>query len=419
MAETNQHPTDEEYQKVVVYGAGIENANGEYRLVGRGDGDSPTYEKEGRGDVATSSIKCCGGTWTIYTNGKACYQSNECPSVSPPSRLWWCVGSESNVLESLPPPVLVFDNKTMLDWRQEPSESFSDYKILIAGGGNDNLTEYHVHKLIIANGSAYFHNLLNHNFIEGEENASLIELNEQMAAVFPHLLDYMYWMFSDQGRVGQVQVPLPATHVSLYKLADYFEVPHLLRDLNLHQIYDKRGFVWEYLIPAQAQGVQQVIDVALEYCAPLLWKLGHRQDIKLVTRNMTTPTLSILIQHPKENRKKLESDLQASRLLAAFCEEHEIDADTFSTLTDASVMQSISPCAAWPLLKKESELIGRDTILTDLQRRCIKSLSENFVKLQFSDMEAIASQPLLFREAFFNAVQQHVRESSQVSDPDE
>ena len=74
-----------------------------------------------------------------------------------------------------------------LNWRMDPEESYSDWKITI-----NSKDIYHVHKCILGfgeKGSEYFAGLFRSNFSESESN---IALAEHQARVFPLALDYVY-----------------------------------------------------------------------------------------------------------------------------------------------------------------------------------------------------------------------------------
>ena len=82
-------------------------------------------------------------------------------------------------------------------WRQDPSESFSDWTIEVL---DEDITEphngecavYHVHRRVLAVGlkkSDYFANIFKLN---GSANRNQLRLSKRQTAVFPLVLDYIY-----------------------------------------------------------------------------------------------------------------------------------------------------------------------------------------------------------------------------------
>jgi hypothetical protein len=79
-----------------------------------------------------------------------------------------------------------------LSWRQDPSESFSDWTIEVVCTEEGRRNLYHVHRRVLAVGpkkSDYFANIFKSN---GNANRNKLQLNKQQAAVFPMVLDYIY-----------------------------------------------------------------------------------------------------------------------------------------------------------------------------------------------------------------------------------
>ncbi len=85
------------------------------------------------------------------------------------------------------------DSKALLLWRE--TDSFSDWTIKVVAetedGGDENATAYSVHRSDLAMGpkkSGYFEAL----FKESSECVNTVKLSGEVAAHFPHFLDYMY-----------------------------------------------------------------------------------------------------------------------------------------------------------------------------------------------------------------------------------
>eukprot|EP00529_Nitzschia_sp_RCC80_P026706 CAMPEP_0113514842 /NCGR_PEP_ID=MMETSP0014_2-20120614/40625_1 /TAXON_ID=2857 /ORGANISM="Nitzschia sp." /LENGTH=275 /DNA_ID=CAMNT_0000411367 /DNA_START=281 /DNA_END=1108 /DNA_ORIENTATION=+ /assembly_acc=CAM_ASM_000159 len=102
------------------------------------------------------------------------------------------------------------EESTRLTWRSHPSDSFSDWKIMVKSvpmhssssdssikseKGPDTVSTYFVHRNILALGqrrSGYFSNLF-HYAIDDGDRCTNIEISSRAAEHFPDLLDYMYF----------------------------------------------------------------------------------------------------------------------------------------------------------------------------------------------------------------------------------
>jgi len=124
------------------------------------------------------------------------------------------------------------------EWRGDPHQTYSDWKLEIA---HKRTTEdaavtaakvdvYHVHKVRLGCGnrkSDYFDRLFQNGekFQEGSKSCSRIELEPLAAAAFPNLLDYCY----DPSRELKISA---ATALPLHHLGDYFEIRQLREDVD-------------------------------------------------------------------------------------------------------------------------------------------------------------------------------------------
>ena len=95
------------------------------------------------------------------------------------------------------PPILRLNDVVFLDWRSDPLESFSNYKIVVTHDidGGAIMTEYNVHKAVLARGCTYFETLLRPfraGFAESQSSMSRIHLNARLANTFPFFLDCLY-----------------------------------------------------------------------------------------------------------------------------------------------------------------------------------------------------------------------------------
>eukprot|EP00985_Skeletonema_marinoi_P016811 scaffold9077_cov92-Skeletonema_marinoi.AAC.4 len=122
------------------------------------------------------------------------------------------------------------ESKALLIWREDDEKSFSDWKIkVVAEGedeGNENATVYSVHRSVLALGpkkSGYFEALFNES---SSDCVTTVKLSEEVAAHFPHFLDYMY----SQPVESKATVNF-ATWKSMAYFAHHFLVPRLTEDV--------------------------------------------------------------------------------------------------------------------------------------------------------------------------------------------
>ncbi|GKZ00258.1 hypothetical protein MPSEU_000978700 [Mayamaea pseudoterrestris] len=405
-----------ECETIVVFGAGTVEVNGEYRFAGRANGHAH-YEMKGtwEGSLATFAIFAAyDKRWYIgiLELQKECYRTCKIQDASllPPARIWWC-DVDANCKG--PPPILFHDGITLLDWRHDPIVSFADYEIVITVEGTTESTSYHVHKIFLSSGSAYFAGIwgAGANFAEGHENTSQICLDRLTADAFPHLLDYLYWVYANHGRIGLLAASDYWENVSLYWLADYFKIHQLTQDLDHDfekDIAANPCSCHHYLPSAQTLGVQPRINSVVDTYVAHFSELTE-EDIDDLADDLIAPTLVLILG-------KIEASechgLIASQLVAAFCERVLVDSETFLALSNATVLPHIHPDAVWALLDAESKVLGAPastTELTNLQERCIEALSANFLSIDFDDNGPAASQSPLFYCKLMAKSQEHWR----------
>jgi hypothetical protein len=392
-------------KKLVVFGAGHEAVNGKYHRRYDELHKFWCYIKEGQweGKAVMFCINRCVNKvkktswWQIKVQaGGVIYRSCLQEKLSiVPARGWFC----DNGTMCSRPPILYYDNKPR-DWRDDPQESFADFTIEIAETVADKCrvaitTTYNVHKLIIANGSTYFAGVCANglHFAEGSKSTVRIKLDSSTAARFPNFLDYMYIQFASLGVADfGIHPDYGKAIVELYWLADYFQVPHLCKQLQ--KAWKKNlnlARIPAYLACALEIGVQPLVDPVLTYICDCLLNFRGDQLLALAKR-LDKPCLISLLQ--KTNWDQFHSR-KASELVSAFCNEHSVDADEFQALTHSSLLPYIASIAAWSLLKKHSELLQvSEDVLDDFQLRCIEAIAKDFASLDSSESGPLHLQSL-------------------------
>ena len=109
------------------------------------------------------------------------------------------------------------------NWSTEPDGSpFLDRKIEVGG------TNYYVHQVKLADGSSFFKTQFCRH---GNEETTILTLDEEQAEVFPVVLDYFY--SEEQNSFEGVCAGLTTGEsVALYKLADFLLIDNICSTLN-------------------------------------------------------------------------------------------------------------------------------------------------------------------------------------------
>jgi hypothetical protein len=292
-----------------------------------------------------------------------------------PSRGWASLIGPSDEPTVQRPPIVFFDDQKILDWRLDPEESRSDFKMTVVhmkDGVPTTTTEYHLHRSIIALASNYFARLVT----EGAQS-NTVEIPALAAAVFPYFLDYLYGLYPNHWPVSMCHCD-EGDDVGLYWLAQYFDVPQL----RLHLEAELGNYILnnvgdEYISIAKELGVQPVLDFIFKAFAEQMGEYSFYDfELEKYAKVMDTQDLLSVV---RDMRNGSECSLNASRLVKAFCAFHFMDADTFSRVTDVAVMPVIHHNAVWPLLEMERELFGDSATtnsLTSFQTRCIAAVAQ-------------------------------------------
>lgn len=279
------------------------------------------------------------------------------------------------------------EEEVHLDWRMDPEESLSDWKIEITGVDGSIHETYHVHRASLAVGSKqsiYFARVFaNAGLREHETQTSCIELEESAAKAFPLMLDYLYNLWDTTKK--------PITNenaVTLHYFGRYFEIRGLRREART--FWKQRMTVDQaatYLEQAQLFHDEQAHDAVVEKC---LRSVGSIQvDSRLMDVSDTNFWLAVL----KKNRNAPNPAL--STMVAHFCADSRmdvLDADAFTKLTEQSALPKLSVSAAMVLLHLENLSITSTTSeqqLSNLQERSLEALisCSNATPAHFTDVQ--------------------------------
>lgn len=159
-------------------------------------------------------------------------------------------------------------------WKRDPSESLSDWTIVVATKGVDtseiSTKTYHIHKHVVGagpRGSKYFLKLFQTESTQeesskDESSTTRIELFHSAAIAFPEMLDFIYDFDPEE-----VQARTD-TAVALRYLANHFEIPTLFESVNkfIDGDMDKEN-ISEYLKEAKKYEDEIIINATMVIAA--------------------------------------------------------------------------------------------------------------------------------------------------------
>jgi hypothetical protein len=335
-------------------------------------------------------------------------------------------------IEELANKSITEDHDVPLTWRGDPSETMSDWTIVIVTNELQTIT-YHVHKSVLCYGprqSRYMSRLiLNHQSSSSSSSSSQkkskhrstrttkVELDQRDANNVPILLDFIYAPCSYNSCSGTVAtaastITTPSlltapsedcslvlediTHhnsVSLRHLARTFEIDSLMmavnrfiqRDLNL-----KSGP--KYLMEASEYKDERLLESAQRLCTDNFEELDLKTLCKLPVHIFRR--LIISLENYEEDDDKLSRFM--SEVVCRYLEKHpkNLSAELLLELTDSLLMPCLASEAAigfTALIKRlnTNETEARWMELVDLARRCAKAVVQEYGWNDFSVEAAV------------------------------
>lgn len=293
-----------------------------------------------------------------------------------------------------------------LDWRTDPDKSLSDWTIEVVSvaSSNDETTQsshYHVHKSMLILESEYFQSFFGQyphatTSDEYSPSATRLELHEKAARFFPELLDYMY---------GKDLKLTSESATVFHFFGHYFGMRRLRWEAKQFWQTDMtHSTVATYYQDAIVFGDPKVMSAVQHACCKDAILLRFKPDSPI----LQVPDARLwlyLVEHTAPRHSE-----HLSRLVASFCSEHKVDAETFAQLTAPEHMPVIAFSVTLILLDLERSIIGgsnEDDMaaqLSSLQHRCIKALEYRWsemevVKKEFSDFLSQQS-PVFLAELF-------------------
>jgi hypothetical protein len=261
------------------------------------------------------------------------------------------------------------------NWRLDPEESESDWTIVIESVPDGAISEYHVHKCVLAEGlkkSDFFVSFFNLSSEQkmDDEGRSVSKVHADAAKLIPDMLDYLY-------SIHDILKISTETAVAIRHLSQFFGI-RALSTVVVSFVYEDMQIdnMKTYLMSATAFDDLQTQKLCAQRCAEHIKEINPYSDL---LTEMDPSFLLDILASPNTDRQHCSSHL--SKLVSVFCDLHRdiIDGGVFEELTSVEYLPVISKEAAVSLLTLEAELLddarNESRGLTYLQKRCADALA--------------------------------------------
>jgi hypothetical protein len=308
---------------------------------------------------------------------------------------------------------------TPLTWRGDPSETRSDWTIMIVTNALQAVT-YHVHKCVLCFGSRhskYFARLL---MSQDSKKITKVELDERDAAHFPILLDYAYAPCTFAGSLGTIPTAMstltsPSVLLSQSKSSTEEEASFLALgdDINTKNAVSVRFLARRFEIDSLMLAVNRFIQKDLDLTTSLKYlTAAHEYDDARLLESATR----LCVEHSTSLEKKkltklppsvfrhfilstqlndIEDDpgrsLFLSEVVCRYFEKHPqfLTAGFLLEMTDPLFMPVVGPDAAMGFTVLIKRLTQDDAIdnwrdLAGFARRCARAVVRDYGWNDFS-----------------------------------
>lgn len=271
-----------------------------------------------------------------------------------------------------------------IPWRMEPSESLSDWILLVQNKTSNEIQTYHVHKNFLALGprkSEYFLGIFKSHDPDVSPNMTEIELLQSAADVVPDVLDYIYAekiVFSSKTALGIRFLSQCFGIKVLYQNVMKF----ILQDLTIDTAV-------VYYITSTQLGDQKIRGIASRHCARNIMKIDCNHAL---LKYMDPFFFSSILSHVNNDGSTNKKMIRAISLLTEYCRLHRnvLTRELFAMLTSDDNLQKLDHESALVLLEIESEMMGTDQRISKLQNRCLNILAAKWKFLCENDPERTA-----------------------------
>lgn len=255
-------------------------------------------------------------------------------------------------------------------WRLDPKESLSDWEINVVHTDSGKSDLYNVHRMVLAAGrkqSGYFEDLFLQRMDNHNGHRLRLEMPDELASVFPIVLDYMY----DDFDIASVQKRKQAFR--LYEQAEYFQIPGLKAAVT---DWFQQRLQW-FDVPRFLQDIEHFGDafplrkVAMSKC---IENFEHLQP-NFAGKIGPVELLEIFENLHSSAYKFDQRGFYIAALVLECKMVHQLDREMFLELTDEKFLPVVPMEAAMQFLTFEAE--SRNSMkakLSCLEKRCVRSL---------------------------------------------
>ena len=226
-------------------------------------------------------------------------------------------------------------------WRLKPSESLSDFRLLVLSIATGETTDYHIHKHMMAVGprkSEY----MNEVFRSNSASTFQITLDEKTAVLIPRILDFLYCHDYEMEVKTDNAVPLRqlAKMLKIVQL-EIKAATFIIEDMTISNISS-------YVSDCSFYKDEEVTAAVVRKCSS---KIEHISASDILWIVMEPEMFHRVVTSP--NIERHACGLHLSIILKEYLKLHQsqISVDMFTALTSEEIMTSIDCDAALPLIE--------------------------------------------------------------------
>lgn len=285
-------------------------------------------------------------------------------------------------------------------WNSDPNASFSDWKVEVLVRETQQRQVFHLHRNIVGFGPRKSE-FLKKAFAQredGEENTTKLILPEYQAKVFPMVLDYIY--YTREAR----QTLTASCACAMYNIAERLDIVSLEKAIT--EFYRKNTSlenVAEFFKCAKEAEALELIAVSKAKIGTMI--IQKPELGKLVPPSFLIEIIEIYsdefedIRKKTSNRRLGNADLVQSKRLsmaAYLCvsqSKNRMNEKLLDQLTNDTALPVIDVAVALPFLNLSAKFEKGSSEYTSLQRRCVKSITENWPRFQkqFSSSDKVSN----------------------------
>ncbi|CAJ1930685.1 unnamed protein product [Cylindrotheca closterium] len=287
-----------------------------------------------------------------------------------------------------------------ISWNSDPNASFSDWRVEVLVRETQERQLFYLHRNIVGFGPRKSE-FLKEAFAQQQdrkENMTKLILPEYQAKVFPMVLDYIYY-------TREARQNLTASRAcAMYNIAERLEIISL--EKAIMEFYRKSTSlenVAEFFKCAKEADALQLIAVSKAKIGTMI--IQKPELGKLVPPSFLIEIIEIYREEFGDIRKKnprgrlQTADLVQSKRLsiaAYLCvgqSKNTINEELLDKLTNETALPVIDVAVALPFLNLSAKFEKGSSEYTNLQRRCVKSITQNWPKFQkqFSSSEKVSN----------------------------